>query len=274
VSAGTRPTPPEGPGAKLPAEPILRVSGLRKSFGSLEVLKGVDFAVRPREVAFVIGPSGGGKTTFLRCLNFLETPAAGTIEFDGKQLCHGTAASFHRRPEREIRQARAQMPMVFQHFNLFHHRTVLENVIEGPTVVLKRPRPDAVREARDILSRVGLADKLEAYPAQLSGGQKQRVGIARALAMHPKLILFDEPTSSLDPELVVGVLDTIRRLAEDGMTMIVVSHEMGFARRLADWVYFMADGLIVEAGPPKVIFETPENERVRSFIGSILHSRD
>lgn len=274
MTAGGSPAALEGLGAEVPAQPILRVHGLRKSFGAIEVLKGVDLTVRPREVAFIIGPSGGGKTTFLRCLNFLETPGAGTIEFDGNRLCHESGGSFHRRPEREIRQARAQMPMVFQHFNLFHHRTVLENVIEGPTVVLRRPRQEAVQEARDILSRVGLADKLDAYPAQLSGGQKQRVGIARALAMHPKLILFDEPTSSLDPELVVGVLDTIRRLAEDGMTMIVVSHEMGFARRLADWVYFMADGLIIEAGPPKAIFETPENERVRTFIGAILHSRD
>jgi ABC-type polar amino acid transport system ATPase subunit len=256
------------------AEPILRVRGLRKSFGALEVLRGVDLTVRPREVAFVIGPSGGGKTTLLRCLNFLETPAAGTIEFEGRSLCHDRDGGFHRRPEREIRQARSRMPMVFQHFNLFQHRTALENVIEGPTVVLKRPRHEAVAEAKEILARVGLADKLDAYPAQLSGGQKQRVGIARALAMRPKLILFDEPTSSLDPELVVGVLDTIRRLAEDGMTMIVVSHEMGFARRLADTVYFMADGTIIEAGPPKAIFESPENERVRTFIGSILHSRD
>jgi ABC-type polar amino acid transport system ATPase subunit len=147
-------------------------------------------------------------------------------------------------------------------------------VIEGPTVVFKRPRKEAIEEAREILSRVGLADKLDAYPAQLSGGQKQRVGIARALAMRPRLILFDEPTSSLDPELVAGVLDTIRRLAEDGMTMVIVSHEMGFARRLADRVYFMADGMIIEAGPPKAIFEAPESERVRTFIRSILHSRD
>ena len=260
--------------ATRPVHPILRVQGLRKSFGSLEVLKGIDLTVRPREVAFIIGPSGGGKTTFLRCLNFLETPGGGTIEFAGVRLCHDDGGQFHRRPEREIRQARARMPMVFQHFNLFHHRTVLENVIEGPTVVLKRPRQQAIEDARAILGRVGLADKLGAYPAQLSGGQKQRVGIARALAMQPKLILFDEPTSSLDPELVVGVLDTIRRLAEDGMTMVVVSHEMGFARRLADWVYFMADGMIIEAGPPKAIFESPESERVRTFIGSILHSRD
>lgn len=254
--------------------PILRVQGLRKRFGALEVLNGVDLTVRLGEVAFIIGPSGGGKTTFLRCANFLEVPDAGTVEFDGKRLCHGDGGGFHRRPEREIRQARAQMPMVFQHFNLFQHRTVLQNVIEGPTVVFKRPRKEAIEEAREILSRVGLADKLDAYPAQLSGGQKQRVGIARALAMRPRLILFDEPTSSLDPELVAGVLDTIRRLAEDGMTMVIVSHEMGFARRLADRVYFMADGMIIEAGPPKAIFEAPESARVRTFIRSILHSRD
>ena len=225
-------------------------------------------------MAFVIGPSGGGKTTLLRCINFLETPNAGSIEFEGKRLCQGDEQSFRRCPEREIRQARTQMPMVFQHFNLLQHRTVLENVIEGPTVVLKRPRHEAIREAGEILARVGLTDKLGAYPAQLSGGQKQRVGIARALAMRPKLILFDEPTSSLDPELVAGVLDTIRRLAEDGMTMVIVSHEMGFARRLADQVYFMADGLVIEAGSPKSIFEEPESERVRAFIRSILHSRD
>jgi ABC-type polar amino acid transport system ATPase subunit len=260
--------------SKDAVRPILQVQGLRKSFDSQEVLRGIDLTVRPGEVAFVIGPSGGGKTTLLRCVNFLEAPGAGTIEFDRMRLCYGDERGFHRCPEREIRRARAQMPMVFQHFNLFHHKTVLENVIEGPTVVLGRPRKEAVEDGRNILSRVGLADKLDAYPAQLSGGQKQRVGIARALAMRPKLILFDEPTSSLDPELVAGVLDTIRRLAEDGMTMIIVSHEMGFARRLADCVYFMADGRIIEAGPAKAIFEEPESGRVRTFIGSILHSRD
>jgi ABC-type polar amino acid transport system ATPase subunit len=261
-------------GRNGPSGVVLTVRGLVKRFGRLDVLNGIDLTVRQGEVAFIIGPSGGGKTTLLRCIDFLEIPDGGSVEFDGKRLCHSDERGFHRCPEREIRQARAQTPMVFQHFNLFNHRTVLENVIEGPVMVLKRPRGEATDEALRILDRVGLREKASAYPAQLSGGQKQRVGIARALAMHPRMILFDEPTSSLDPELVAGVLETIRRLAEDGMTMLIVSHEMGFARRLADSVYFVADGRIVESGTPRQIFETPESERVKSFIGSILHSRD
>ena len=251
--------------------PILSVRGLRKNFGDLQVLKGVDLTVKPGEVTFFIGPSGGGKTTLLRCLNFLETPNGGTIEFDGERLCHEENGVFRRCPERVIRDKRAHMPMVFQHFNLFSHRTALENVIEGPVIVLKRPRAQAIEEGRALLAKVGLADKLDAYPAQLSGGQKQRVGIARALAMQPKLILFDEPTSSLDPELVSGVLDTIRGLADEGRTMIIVSHEMGFARNLAGMVHFVADGVIMESGPPKRIFDAPESSRLKSFINAILH---
>jgi ABC-type polar amino acid transport system ATPase subunit len=258
-------------GGRVAAPSILTVRGLRKRFGGIEAVRGVDLTIVQGEVAFIIGPSGGGKTTVLRCINFLEMPNAGTIHFDGKTLCYQDETGFHVAPERDLRRARAEMPMVFQHFNLFNHRTVLENIVEGPTVVLKKRREQAVEEARAVLERVGLADKLEAYPAQLSGGQKQRVGIARALAMRPRLILFDEPTSSLDPELVAGVLDTIRGLAEEGMTMIVVSHEMRFARRLADSVYFVADGIVMEWGSPERLFEKPASERLRVFMQSVLH---
>src|SRR5262245_1872109 len=179
---------------------MLKVRNLRKAFGHLQVLKGIDFEIAQGQVAFIIGPSGGGKTTLLRCLNFLEVPDSGSVEIDRLILCHEDERGFHKLPERQLRTARAQMPMVFQHFNLWNHRTVLENVIEGPVIVQHRPRAEAVEEASQILADVGLGDKLEAYPAELSGGQKQRVGIARALAMRPKLLLFDEPTSSLDPE--------------------------------------------------------------------------
>jgi ABC-type polar amino acid transport system ATPase subunit len=250
---------------------MLKVRELRKAFGHLQVLKGIDFEIDQGEVSFIIGPSGGGKTTLLRCLNFLEVPDSGSVEIDRLVLCHEDERGFHRLPERQLRAARAQMPMVFQHFNLWNHRTVLENVIEGPFIVQHRPRSEAVEEASQILADVGLADKLDAYPAELSGGQKQRVGIARALAMRPKLLLFDEPTSSLDPELVSGILDLMRRLAEEGMTMIVVSHEMGFAKHSANSVHFVDGGLIVESGPPSKIFNHPETERLRTFIRAILH---
>jgi ABC-type polar amino acid transport system ATPase subunit len=250
---------------------MLKVRKLRKAFGHLQVLKGVDFEIDQGEVSFIIGPSGGGKTTLLRCLNFLEVPDSGTVEIDKLTLCHGDERGFHRLPERQLRNARAQMPMVFQHFNLWNHRTVLENVIEGPVIVQHRPRPEAVDEGTRILVDVGLGDKLNAYPAELSGGQKQRVGIARALAMRPKIMLFDEPTSSLDPELVSGILDLMRKLAEQGMTMIVVSHEMGFAKHSASSVHSVDGGLIVESGPPNKIFNHPETERLRTFIRAILH---
>jgi len=255
---------------EVTVESILKVQGLVKTFGDLEVLRGVDLAVSSGDVVFIIGPSGSGKSTLLRCINFLEQPNAGLIEFDGKELCRNDNGQFYVRPERELRIARAHMPMVFQHFNLFKHRTVLENVIEGPIMVLRRPRREVVAEARDILKEVGLGDKLDSYPAQLSGGQQQRVGIARALAMQPKVILFDEPTSSLDPELVSDVLETIRRLAIGGMTMIVVTHEMSFARNLASIVHFMLDGAIAESGPPDKIFNAPENERLRTFMSAML----
>jgi ABC-type histidine transport system ATPase subunit len=252
------------------AKPLLEIRGLHKAYGGNRVLHGVDLKVLPGEVTFLIGPSGGGKSTLLRCINFLETPTSGEIVFGGTRLCHQDGGVFHAAPERVIRAARAQMPMVFQHFNLFSHRTVLENIIEGPTIVQKRARAEAVQEAHGLLARVGLAEKASAYPAELSGGQKQRIAIARALAMQPRLILFDEPTSALDPELVAGVLDTIRALAEEGRTMIVVSHEMTFARRLADRVHFICGGMIEEAGPPEAIFDAPKSERLKAFIRSIL----
>jgi ABC-type histidine transport system ATPase subunit len=258
------------PVAKPTEEPVLRVRDLYKSFGTLQVLNGVDMAVSPGEVTFIIGPSGGGKSSLLRCVNFLTMPTRGEVWFSGRRLCHDTPSGLHCVPEREIRDARAHMPMVFQHFNLFNHRTVLGNVIEGPVVVLKKRKEQAIAEAQEVLRRVGLLDKADSYPAQLSGGQKQRVAIARALAMQPKLILFDEPTSALDPELVASVLDTIRSLAEEGRTLVVVSHEMGFARKLADHVHFIANGTIVESGPPAQIFDAPQSDRLKSFIRSIL----
>jgi ABC-type histidine transport system ATPase subunit len=263
--------PPASPNRAAANDPLLTIRGLRKSFGPNLVLKGVDLKVMPGEVTFLIGPSGGGKSTLLRSINFLETPTGGEIVFSGTRLCHQDNGFFKRAPERAIRAARAQMPMVFQHFNLFSHRTVLENVIEGPVIVQSRPRGEAIKEARELLSRVGLPDKADQYPAQLSGGQKQRIAIARALAMRPRLILFDEPTSALDPELVAGVLDTIRALAEEGRTMIVVSHEMKFARRLADTVHFVCDGVVEESGTPEAIFDAPQSVRLKSFIDSILH---
>ncbi|MBS7532654.1 amino acid ABC transporter ATP-binding protein [Ancylobacter sonchi] len=250
---------------------MLQVRALHKSFGAVNVLRGVDLTVNPGEVSFVIGPSGGGKSTLIRCINFLETPNAGEIMFDGRLLCREEGNVFKVEPERILRAARSEMPMVFQHFNLFSHRTVLENVIEGPVMVKRWPRDEAIAHAEKLLAEVGLADKADRYPDELSGGQKQRVAIARALAMRPKLILFDEPTSALDPELVSGILDTIRALAEQGMTLIIVSHEMGFARRLADVVHFIADGTIVESGPPARIFDNPDNPRLATFIRSILH---
>jgi ABC-type histidine transport system ATPase subunit len=253
------------------AEPLLSVRGLQKRFGSHEVIKNIDLEVSPGSVTFLIGPSGGGKSTVLRCMNFLETPSAGEITFAGERLCRTENGAFHRASDAVLRRARAQMPMVFQHFNLFAHRTALENVIEGPILVLGRSREQAVADGRELLRRVGLLERADAYPAQLSGGQKQRVAIARAVAMEPSLILFDEPTSALDPELVAGVLDTIRTLAEENRTMVVVSHEMAFARRLADRVHFVADGVIAESGSPDEIFDAPKSERLKQFIRSILH---
>ena len=252
-------------------EPILQVRGLKKSYGALTVLKNIDLTVHQGDVTFLIGPSGGGKSTLLRCINFLARPNGGEIRFDGQRLCHDDQGHFRVAPERELRHARSEMPMVFQHFNLFAHRTVLENVIEAPVHVQRRPRAEAVAEAMETLALVGLAEKRDHYPDQLSGGQKQRVAIARALAMKPKLILCDEPTSALDPELVSGVLDTIRSLAERGMTLIVVSHEMGFARKLADRIHFVCDGVLMESGTPDEIFARPKSERLANFIRTVSH---
>ncbi|MFA1677403.1 amino acid ABC transporter ATP-binding protein [Rhizobium mongolense] len=252
------------------SQPLLSVQGLHKSFGALKVLRGVNFTVRSGEVAFLIGPSGGGKSTLVRCINFLETPTSGEIVFDGHTLCEMRDGRFQQAPERVLRAARSDMPMVFQHFNLFSHRSVLENVIEGPVLVQRRPREEAIEDALRLLGEVGLRDKADSYPDQLSGGQKQRIAIARALAMHPKLILFDEPTSALDPELVTGILETIRSLADKGMTLVIVTHEMGFARKLADVVHFIADGTIVESGHPDQIFDYPESKRLSGFIKSII----
>lgn len=250
------------------AEPLLEIRALHKHYGGHHVLRGIDLKVRAGQVDFLIGPSGGGKSSLLRCINFLETPSNGEIRFVGEQLCHENGGVFTVAPEHTLRQARRQMPMVFQSFNLFSHRTVIDNLIEGPVVVQRRDRAEARDEAAALLARVGLADKHNAYPAELSGGQKQRVAIARALAMHPRLVLFDEPTSALDPELVNGVLDIIRSLAEEGRTMLIVTHEMSFARRLANRVHFVCDGVIEASGSPDEMFDDPPSQRLRTFMQS------
>lgn len=249
---------------------VLKVVGLQKSFGPNHIIKDISLTVKRGEAAFVIGPSGGGKSTFLRCLNFLERPSGGSIDFFGDWLCREGSAGLEIRSERDLRKARARMPMVFQQFNLFDHRTVLENVIEGPMVVLGEARKDAIENAESILKRVGLAERRHAYPAQLSGGQKQRVGIARALAMRPDAILFDEPTSALDPELVADVLNTIRSLIQDGMTMLIVTHEIAFARNLANTVYFVDEGCVGEFGPPEQVIKSPNTPRVKAFVDAVL----
>ncbi len=250
---------------------MLSIRQLHKKFGNSHVLRGVDLTVRKGEITFIIGPSGGGKSTLLRCINFLDRPTSGEIIFGEERLCSEDGNIFRIAPEAVLRRARSRMPMVFQHFNLLKHRTVLQNVIEGPVMVLRRPRAQVIPEAQEFLRLVGLLDRQDYYPDQLSGGQKQRVAIARTLAMQPALILFDEPTSALDPELVAGVLDTIRTLATEGRTMIIVTHEMSFARRLAHRIHFCADGQIVETGTPAEIFEAPRSPRLASFIRSIAH---
>jgi ABC-type polar amino acid transport system ATPase subunit len=248
------------------AQPLLRAKGLCKSFGEKAVLKGVDLEVSAGEVVFIIGPSGSGKSTLLRSLNLLDTPSGGIIQFAGRTVFNGTGTKPAMLRGRELHQTRGMMPMVFQHFNLFKHKTILGNVIEGPLVVQRRDRDEVTEEAKRILERIGLGEKCDAYPPQLSGGQQQRAAIARAVALRPKVILFDEPTSALDPELVLGVLETIRALADDGMTMVIVTHEMSFARRLANRIYFMVDGLVVESGSPVDIFEKPKSERLKTFL--------
>lgn len=252
-----------------PSQPelMVRAVGIRKSYGALPVLKGVSLDVDAGEVVCIIGPSGSGKSTLLRCLNFLEEVEDGRIFIEGKLIgCRDVGGTLHALPEREVCRQRAAIGMVFQRFNLFPHLTTLENVIEAPMLVRKVPRQEAVMRARELLERVGLVDKENAYPNTLSGGQQQRVAIARALAMEPMLMLFDEPTSALDPELVGEVLSVMRDLARSGSTMIVVTHEMAFAREVADRVVFMEDGLIVEQGTPDELFARPKQDRTRVFL--------
>lgn len=251
--------------------PMVHADGIRKSFGHVEVLKGIDLQVRSGEVMTLLGPSGSGKTTFIRLINHLETITAGKLTVDGQRVGYREQQNrLHELREHEIADMRAQVGMVFQRFNLFPHMTALQNIMVAPVGVRKEAK-DVVRErAMTLLDRVGLADKTHAYPGALSGGQQQRVAIARALAMEPKLMLFDEPTSALDPELVGEVLDVMKDLATSGMTMIVVTHEMGFAREVADSVVFMDDGVVVETGPPDQVLGDPQHERTRNFISKVL----
>ncbi|HST67762.1 MAG TPA: amino acid ABC transporter ATP-binding protein [Mycobacteriales bacterium] len=242
-----------------------------KRFGRLEVLKGIDLRVERGAVMCVIGPSGSGKSTFLRCINHLEQINSGRLYVDGELVGYRQRGDkLYELRESEIAKQRIDVGMVFQHFNLFPHMTVLGNLLEAPLKVRREPKKEATDRARDLLDRVGLADKAAAYPRQLSGGQQQRVAIARALAMRPKLMLFDEPTSALDPELVGEVLDVMRGLADTGMTMVVVTHEMGFAREVGDQLVFMDGGVVVEAGKPRDVLANPQQERTRSFLSKVL----
>jgi len=247
--------------------PLLSVHGLRKSFGGHEVLKSIDVGVRRGEVVTLIGPSGSGKTTVLRCLNGLEVPDAGVVEFAaGPTVDFSGQAS-----KKQLAALRDRSAMVFQHYNLFPHKTALENIIEGPVQVQKRPKAQTIQDARELLARVGLADKEDSYPFELSGGQQQRVGIVRALALRPQLLLFDEPTSALDPELVGDVLTVIKELADEGWAMVVVTHELAFAREVADEVIFMDGGVVVERGHPDTVLRDPREERTRQFVDRLLH---
>ncbi|WNG25165.1 amino acid ABC transporter ATP-binding protein [Cystobacter fuscus] len=257
------------------SEPALRVEGLRKSFGGAEVLRGIDLEVAPGEVVVVIGPSGCGKSTLLRCLNHLEPPTAGRVWLRGELVgAHEEEGRLLPRPEAEVNQQRARMGMVFQRLNLFPHLTVLGNVIEAPIRVKGLSRQQAEALALRLLGRTGLLDKKDEYPARLSGGQQQRVAIARALAMEPEVMLFDEATSALDPELADDVLQVMHDLAREGMTMLVVTHEMTFAREVGHRVVMMEAGRVIEQGPPDVIFTTPSQPRTREFLRKVLHSRD
>ena len=240
---------------------MIQIKNVYKSFGQLEVLKGINCYIAPREVVCVIGPSGSGKSTLLRCINQLETVQSGDILIDGQDITH---------PSMDINQLRQQVGMVFQLFNLFPHKTTLENITLAPTKILKISTDEAHERAMTLLRKVGLVDKANVYPNQLSGGQKQRVAIARALAMQPKVMLFDEPTSALDPEMVGEVLEVMKDLAHEGMTMVVVTHEMGFAREVGHRVLFMDEGIIVEEGTPAQIFDNPTNPRTQSFLSKVL----
>ena len=241
---------------------MIEIRGLQKSYGTHAVLRGIDASVAQGEVVVIVGPSGSGKSTILRCINGLETYEGGTIEIDGRPVDRRLAS---------IKAIRADVAMVFQRFNLFPHRTVIENVMEGPVHVKGEPRAEALAHAKELLASVGLGHKEDAHPPELSGGQQQRVAIARALAMRPKAILFDEPTSALDPELVGDVLDVMRRLAESGMTMVVVTHEMQFAREVADRVLFIDGGVIVEQGVARDVLARPQNPRTQDFLRRVLH---
>ncbi|HUW64157.1 MAG TPA: amino acid ABC transporter ATP-binding protein [Spirochaetia bacterium] len=242
---------------------MIKVTGLQKRFGPLEVLRGIDCHIAPQEVVVVIGPSGSGKSTFLRCLNLLENPTTGELTVDGVRLTDSKT---------NINQIRQELGMVFQHFNLFPHKTALDNITMAPLRVRRMSTDQARETALDLLAKVGLSDKASVYPAQLSGGQQQRLAIARALAMRPKVMLFDEPTSSLDPEMVGEVLAVMKDLAREGMTMVVVTHEMGFAREVGDRVLFMDEGKILEEGTPEQIFNHPRNERLKGFLSKILRA--
>ncbi len=252
--------------------PMVKAEAVHKSFGRLEVLKGISLEVQPGQVMCILGPSGSGKTTFIRCINHLEQINAGRLWVDGELVGYRQSGDkLYELPEREVARKRTEIGMVFQRFNLFGHMTALGNVVEAPIRVKKTPKDRAVASAKELLRRVGLEDKFDAYPAQLSGGQQQRVAIARALAMNPKLMLFDEPTSALDPELVGEVLDVMRGLAVDmGMTMVVVTHEIGFAREVADVAVFMDGGVVVETGRPQDVLVNPREARTREFLSKVL----
>ncbi|WP_280118961.1 amino acid ABC transporter ATP-binding protein [Gordonia polyisoprenivorans] len=253
------------------APPMVRADRVCKSFGTLQVLKGISLEVAKGEVLCLIGPSGSGKSTFLRCVNHLEVVNTGRLYVDGDLIGYRERGDkLYEMSPKDAAKQRRDIGMVFQHFNLFPHRTALENVIEAPTQVKKQKKDAALARARELLDRVGLADKADTYPAQLSGGQQQRVAIARALAMEPKLMLFDEPTSALDPELVGEVLGVMRELAASGMTMVVVTHEMGFAREVADQLVFMDGGVVVEKGDPREVLANPQHERTKSFLSKLL----
>lgn len=240
---------------------MIKVENLTKSFGELEVLKGINQEIKDGEVVVVIGPSGSGKSTFLRCLNLLETPTSGKIYVDDEEITS---------KEIDINKVREEMGMVFQSFNLFNNLNILDNITLAPTLVKKMKKEKVETRAKELLERVGLPDKAESFPKSLSGGQKQRIAIARALAMNPKVMLFDEPTSALDPEMVGEVLDIMKDLAKEGMTMVVVTHEMGFAREVGDRILFMDGGYIVEEGSPEEIFGNPQNDRTKDFLGKVL----
>jgi polar amino acid transport system ATP-binding protein len=250
---------------------MVRADNVHKSFGSLDVLKGIDLVVKPGEVSCVLGPSGSGKSTFLRCINHLEKINAGRIFVDGELIgYHERNGKLHEMSEKDVARQRRSIGMVFQRFNLFPHKTVLQNVMEAPCQVKREGKADVRDRSAALLERVGLGEKMENYPAQLSGGQQQRVAIARALAMRPKLMLFDEPTSALDPELVGEVLDVMKDLARDGMTMVVVTHEIGFAREVGDQLIFMDGGVVVEQGPPREVIANPQQERTKAFLSKVL----